>query len=226
MFIKKIIRLIMKTKIIYICFIGTLIFLHSCYQDTVNNFKTFTIQIPINFYDKSTNRKVPSISFTFSNLYKYDEYKNNKDKIDKAELYQFSYWVDSLVMPGTNKPFDPKIDEMIFDKIKYTLVLLKPKSGFSPESQDPNDFTLDSSFTPFVIGDFNNVKISEYYKNPKHIVVLPEKEAAQLSVALKSRPYFFILSEYSKYQNQPSDTSLIPYIEVRTDLVIRLSINL
>lgn len=200
--------------------------LPSCYTDTVNNFTTFTIQIPVYFYDKSTNRKVPSIGYDFSNLYKYDEYKKNKERINRAELFQFAFWVDSLIIPGSNKPFDPKNDEMIFDSIKYTLVLLKPKPGKSEYSQDLFDFDLDSTFLPFNIGDFHNVKISEYYKNPKHIINLPEEEAIKLSNALKSRPYFFIVSEYSRYQNQPQDTSYIPYLEIRTDLVIRLSVNL
>jgi hypothetical protein len=216
----------MKKSMILLILLLIILTLPSCYTDTVNNFTTFTIQIPVYFYDKSTNRKVPSIGYDFSNLYKYDEYKKNKERINRAELFQFAFWVDSLIIPGSNKPFDPKNDEMIFDSIKYTLVLLKPKPGKSEYSQDPFDFDLDSTFLPFNIGDFHNVKISEYYKNPKHIINLPEEEAIKLSNALKSRPYFFIVSEYSRYQNQPQDTSYISYLEIRTDLVIRLSVNL
>jgi hypothetical protein len=216
----------MKKSMILLILFLIILTLPSCYTDTVNNFTTFTIQIPVYFYDKSTNRKVPSIGYDFSNLYKYDEYKKNKERINRAELFQFAFWVDSLIIPGSNKPFDPKNDEMIFDSIKYTLVLLKPKPGKSEYCQDPFDFDLDSTFLPFNIGDFHNVKISEYYKNPKHIINLPEEEAIKLSNALKSRPYFFIVSEYSRYQNQPQDTSYISYLEIRTDLVIRLSVNL
>ncbi len=216
----------MKKILIFVLLTFFIVTLPSCYTDTVNSFSSFTIQIPIYFYDKSTNRKVPSLGYDFSNLYKYDEYKKNKERIDRAELFQFAFWVDSLVLPLNNKPFDPKVDEMIFDSIKYTLVLLKPKPGKSEESQNPFDFDLDTTFLPFNIGDFHNVKISEYYKNPKHIINLPEDEAKKLSDALKSRPYFMIVSEYSRYQNQPFDTTYIPYLEIRTDLVIRLTVNL
>lgn len=201
-------------------------FLTSCYSDTIQNFSQFTIQLPVYFYDNSNNRKVPSIGYDFTNMYKYDEFKNNKDRIDRAEVYQFSYWIDSLVFPNTLKPFDPKSDEIIFDRIKYTLVFAKPKNPSLSQSLDPNDFMIDSLYQPFVIGDFQNVKISEYYKSPKHIITIPEKDAIVFSNVLKSQPYFYIVSEYSKYQGQTQDTIYFPYLKIHSDLVIRLTVKL
>ncbi|MCE5305104.1 MAG: hypothetical protein ABFD61_05310 [Chloroherpetonaceae bacterium] len=203
------------------------ILLTSCYTKTVDDFSEFTVQIPIYFYDKSTDRKVPDIGLTFSNLYQYDEYKTNKDRIDRAEVYQFSIWVDSLVLPGNPpKPFVPNVDEVIFEHVRYTIVFAKPKVAGNEQSLNPDDFEIDNTFQPFTLADFYNVSVSEYYKNPRHIYSIPQEEAIVISDLLKTRPYFYVQAEYSKYLNQPADTILFPYSEYRGDLVVRLKIKL
>jgi hypothetical protein len=102
--------------------IAVLIMLTSCYTQTIADFSTFTIQVPVYFYDKSTNRRTPSQSFDFSNLNTNSEFLKNKEKVNRAEVFQFSYWIDSLVIPISKKPFNPAEDELIFERIRYLLV--------------------------------------------------------------------------------------------------------
>ncbi|HRS02271.1 MAG TPA: hypothetical protein P5545_06955 [Bacteroidota bacterium] len=212
-------------KILIFSFLSVL--LASCYTQTIDDFSQFTVQIPIYFYDKSTDRKVPDVGINFSNLYQYDEYNSNKDRIDKAEVFQFSIWIDSLVLPGDPpKPFVPSVDEVIFDHVRYTIVFAKPKIPGNDKSLNADDFEIDNTLQPFVLADFYNVSVTDYYKNPKHIYSIPQEEAIVISDLLKTRPYFFVLAEYSKYQNQPSDTVVFPYSEYRGDLVVRLKIKL
>ncbi len=203
------------------------VLLTSCYTQTVSDFSQFTVQIPINFYDKSTDRKVPDVGMNFSNLYQYDEYTSNKDRIDRAEVYQFSIWVDSLVLPGDPpKPFVPNVDEIIFEHVRYTIVFAKPKIPGNEQSLNADDFEIDNTIQPFTLADFYNVSVSDYYKNPKHIYSVPQEEAIVISDLLKTRPYFYVLAEYSKYLNQPADTIVFPYSEYHGDLVVRLKIKL
>jgi len=203
------------------------VLLTSCYTQTVSDFSQFTVQIPINFYDKSTDRKVPDVGLNFSNLYQYDEYTSNKDRIDRAEVYQFSIWVDSLVLPGDPpKPFVPNVDEIIFEHVRYTIVFAKPKIPGNEQSLNADDFEIDNTIQPFTLADFYNVSVSDYYKNPKHIYSVPQEEAIVISDLLKTRPYFYVLAEYSKYLNQPADTIVFPYSEYHGDLVVRLKIKL
>ena len=203
------------------------ILLTSCYTKTVDDFSEFTVQIPINFYDKSTDRRVPDVGLNFSNLYQYEEYESNKNRIDRAEVYQFSIWIDSLVLPGNPpKPFVPNVDEIIFDHVRYTIVFAKPKIPGNDHSLNEDEFEIDNTLQPFTLADFFNVSVSEYYKNPEHIYSVPQEQAIVISDLLKTRPYFFVLAEYSKYQNQPADTIIFPYSEYRGDLVVRLKIKL
>jgi hypothetical protein len=203
-----------------------IILLPSCYTDTVEDLSQFTFQLPVFFYERSVNRQCPSASWDFTNLNKYSEYRSNKKRIEKAEMFQFAYWLDTLVLPITQKPFNPKTDNIIFDKVTYSIRFAKPKGPGLETSLNPNDFVVDNAYEPYLIGEFLNVNASEYYRSPRHIVSFPEERAKVISKVLKNTPYFFIVSEYTKYQNQPADTVKFPYLEARCDLVIRFQIKL
>lgn len=201
-------------------------FMVSCYTRTIDDLSEFTVQIPVYFYDNAQHRKVPSVSLDFTNLNKYEEYRKNKERIDRAIIYQFSYWIDTLIHPETKKPFNPKTDEMIFDKIIYKLVFIKPIDPKNFESQNPADFMINPDYEPFIIKEFINAKVSDFYKNPKNIVEIDEIESKKISDALKKNPYFFIVSEYSKYQGQNLDTAYFPLLYIRSDLIVRLTVRL
>lgn len=214
-----------KIRIILGLFV-VIVLLPSCYTKTVDDLSEFTVQIPVYFYDNGQNRKVPSISTDFTNLYKYDEFKKNLNRINRAIIYQFSYWIDTLVHPETKKPFNPQTDQMIFDKITYKLVFLKPINPDNKESQEPSDFIVNPDYEPFVIKEFINARVNDFYKNPQNIIEIDEIESKKISDAIKKNPYFVILSEYSRYQGQKVDTAYFPLLFIRADLIVRLTVKL
>jgi len=129
-------------KKIYLLISFLVLILLSCVTQTVDDFSSFTVQLPIFFTSDYPNRAAPDTSVDFSTLYKYKEYKDNKGKIDKSEIYQFNYRIDSLVLQN-GKNFDPATDNIVFEYIKFKLVFAKPK--YNEESLDSNDFTMDKS---------------------------------------------------------------------------------
>ena len=214
----------MKIKII----IGIAVlafFFSSCVTDTVSQFEIFTVQLPIFFKSEHKDRVSPDTSVDFTNLYKYDEYRNNKDKIDAAEVFQINYRLDSLVMEN-GKVFDPKTDDLEFEYIRFTLKFAKPKPGRSEYSTDSTDFEPDPTSPLYILGEFPNVKVQEYMKTANHIIEVPEKNAATISETLKKTPYFYIYTEYSKIKGQTGPTVTFPFIRAKYDVVIRLKVKL
>jgi len=151
-----------------------------CYTDTVNSFSTFTVQIPLYFHSYHYRRGAPDTSYTFGNLYEYDEYEKNKHYIDNGEILEFNYWIDSLhTGEGVGVPFDPTKDTIVFDYIRFSIQYAVPKPEFKDiiESLPPTDpFCLDSSHwmpdpeyinDTSVLGEFVDVDVEKYYRNPQ-----------------------------------------------------------
>ena len=197
--------------------------LTSCYTDTVESFSSFTFQFPVHFETAYINREVPRTSRDFGNLYKYDEYQDNRDRIDKAEILQLNFWVDSLVKPD-NTPYNPLLDTIIFDYVRYTLVFARPKYG-NVYSTDSTDFEPDPSVSNFVLGEFLDVDLREFYRNPKHIINLPADVSATISDFLKTKPYFYVVTEYSKIKGQTAKELYFPFLEAKFDVIIRFKVN-
>lgn len=199
------------------------IFLSACYTDTVDSFKTFTFQFPVNIKSTYINRGVPSVSQDFSNLYKYDEYNDNKDKIKKAQILQFNYWLDSLNLEN-GMPYNPLTDDVQFDYVIYKLRFAKPKFG-NPYSQDSTDFEIDESIEEFELGRYNNVNVRDFYRNPSHIIDVPLDVSDKISKYLIERPYFYIVTEYSRLNGQTVDKYHFPFLQSRFDVVIRFEVE-
>jgi hypothetical protein len=205
-------------------FIILSVLISGCYSDTVNNLSTFSLQLPIFFSGPFTNRSAPDTSVDFTNLYKYPEYEDNREKISKAEILQMNYRIDSLIFEdGTI--FDPLNDNLEFDFIRYSFQFAKPKNG-DIYSTNPDDFIPDPDEPKIQLGEFLNVKIQDYYKQAKYIMDLPETSAKIISEGLKVRPYFFVYTEYSKVKGQTVDEFGFKLIEAKFDVVLRLEVKL
>lgn len=200
------------------------IILTGCYSETIDSFSTFTFQFPVNFEATYILRAVPRTSRDFANLYKYKEYNDNKDKISKAKVFQLNFWVDSLVMPdGT--PYNPLKHDVVFDYVRYVLKFAKPKYG-NPFSTDSADFMIDPEVEEFVLGTYDSVNIADFYRNPNHIIQIPDDVATTISEFLKNKPYFYIETQYSKVRGQTQDEIYFPYLKARFDVDIRFEVNL
>ncbi len=201
------------------------LFLTSCMTDTINKFETFTVQIPVFFQSQHTDKASPDTSVDFSNLYEYKEYNDNKGRIDAAEIYQINYRIDSLVLEN-GKVFDPEIDDMEFEYVAFKLKFAVPKPGKSQYSLDSTDFEPDPNSPLYILGEFKNVNVKDYYRKSNHIIEVPEANAYAISEAMKNAPYFYIYTEYSRIKTQTTPEVILPYIRAKYDVIVRLKVKL
>jgi len=213
----------MKKKIYYLTFL-LILSINGCYTDTIECFKTFTFQFPVNVYSIYTNKAIPQISMDFSNLYQYDEYYDNRDKIEKAYILQVNYWIDTLVLLD-NIPFNPAIHNLEFEYVKYKLIFAKSKDG-NIFSKDSSTFEPNLDLEEFDLGVYYNVNVADFYRNPSYIIDIPNNVAEKISIQLKTEPFFYIVSEYSKLKGQTDDKVYFPLMNARFDIIIRFEVNL
>ncbi len=181
------------------------VFITGCYTDTIDSFSKFTVQLPLHFTAKWRNKFAPDVSTDFTDLNTYKEYRDNKEKIQSTIFYQFAYWIDSL----RTEPGDPTIDQVEFEFVKYYLYF----EG-EPESAKR------------LIGQFNNVKVKDYFRIP-HVLEVPDAVAQDIAKVAKTNPRFFTIAEYSAPAGQPAGTKRsFPHIDSRFDVVVRLELKL
>ena len=217
----------MKKTTIYILILLSALMLDGCYTSTVDSLSSFKFQLPLIFYSNYKNKAVPDTSIDFVNLTKYDEYNKNKDKIFKAEILSFNYWIDSLVMDNST-PFDPKVDDVQFEYVSFSLHFAKLKTN-PPKPYDINNVVNweDDPLSPeYVLGEFTNVSVRDFYRDPSHILDVNDEVAQVLSSAVKYKPQFFIKSTYSKTKGQTSPKRTFPLVNARFDMIIRFQVNL
>lgn len=210
-----------KTYIILALIVASLT---SCITDTVDSMSKFTVQLPIFYKSNYENRNCPDATQDFSNLNEYTEYRDNKEKIEKAEVYQLNYRIDSLVMPN-KKVYNPETDKLEFDYIKYYLIFAKPKT-IDENSTDPTKFEYDLSKKPILLGEFKDVDIKNFYRQSKNILTVDDERTKIISDILKDKPYFFISTEYSKMKGSNKAKEVFPYIGARFDIVVRLGVKI
>jgi hypothetical protein len=193
----------MKTFLTILIAISSLT-VNSCVVDTVDSLSEFTFQIPVNFGADYLDRTSPDTSFDFSHLLKYDAYRENKDKISEALVYQLNYRIDSLVLED-GVPFGP---------------------GCNTNSTNPNEYIPDPDSPIYELGEFVNVSVREFYRRSDHILEVPGSTASVISETLKRKPYFYIITEYSKIVGQTEETVSFPFINSKFDVIIRLKVKL
>ena len=86
----------------------------------------------------------------------------------------------------------------------------------------------DPAFQPYVIGEFRNVKVADYYRNAQYIVQLPDSVAKVISTTLKEKPYYYIITEYSGIKGTDGKyySKKFKLIKARFDVVIRFEVEL
>jgi hypothetical protein len=157
-------------------------------------------------------------------LNEYEEFTKNKSRLEKAEIVQFNYWVDSLVY-GNNKPFIPKKDTLVIENVRFYLVFAKPKPNIT-NPKDTNDFEPDTTLPTFLLGEFNEVDVTDFYRKPHHIYVISTEISQVLTEVVRSRPYFYLISEYGKVRGQTTPKKYFSLIFVRFDVVIRFTVSI
>ncbi len=198
--------------------------INSCVTDSVDSLSEFTFQVPVHFITEYLDRTSPDTSIDFTHLMKYDAYKENKDKISEAIVYQLNYRIDSLVLEN-GVPFGPGSPDIVFDRVSFKLQFGKPRFG-NTYSLNPSDYIPDPASPIYELGEFINVSVSEYYRRSHHILQVPGSTASVISKTLKTVPYFYIITEYSRIKGQAADKVIFPFISSKFDVVIRLKVKL
>ncbi|MGE5479888.1 MAG: hypothetical protein ACM3U1_05620 [Chloroflexota bacterium] len=193
-----------------------------CYTDAVENFTEFSFQLPLEFDIKYENKYIPRYSVDFANLYEYQAYKDNRDQIAKAEVFQMNYWIDSIVYEG-GIPFNPGIDTLAFEYVRYSIQFAKPLGD--PQSLDSTQFIPDPDYPPIVLGEFKDVRVSDFYRKPHHIIEMADSTSKVISMSLKERPYYYLITEYSAARGQTEPERFFPLIKAHFDLVIRFVVK-
>ncbi len=199
------------------------VLMSGCYTEVVDNLSTFSIQVPILFDTPFENRSVPDTSIDFTNLHKYPEYTEYKDRVQKAEILQLNYRIDSLIY-GDGSVFNNLDDDLEFEYIRYSFQFANPLSF--PTSPNKGDFVPDPNSPKILLGEFKNVKIKDYFRTAKHIIEVPEASAKAISDGLKSKPYFYVYTEYSRIKGQTEDEFPFDLIKAKFDVILRLEIKL
>ena len=213
---------ISRTKFAVVVFMSLL--LTSCYTDVINSFQNFRFQIPFYFYLNYIDKSIPDTSRIFVNLNNYDEFLKHRDELTSAEIVQFNYWVDSLVF-SNNVAFDPERDSLIIENVRFVLIFARPKSGIV-NPKDSSDFEEDTTLPRFVLGEFYNLDIRDFYRQPHHIKIISNEISQVLTEVVRSRPYFYLSSEYGKVLGQTTAKKYFSLVNVRIDIVIRFTISL
>lgn len=217
----------MKTLKYILLFCISSVLLSSCYTSTIDALSTFKFQLPLLFHSDYVNKAAPDTSVDFSNLNKYQEYRDNKSKLKKAEIISFNYWIDSLIIDN-GKPFDPAKDDIEFDYVRFSLIFAQLKSNPPKPGDiyDKDNYEAIPNAQEYVLGEFTNVKVQDYYRESKHILQISDDVAKVISSAVKDNPTFFIRSMYSKTKGQTAEKRYFPLIWGRFDCIIRFEVNL
>ena len=158
----------MKRLIIPIVFTALLFsgaFFGGCYTDTIDSLSTFTFQLAIPFHSTHYEKAAPDTSYDFTNLNAYKEYRDNRERIKKAMILEFNYWVDSIVMRNADPdlpdiPYDPEIhgDTISFEFVKFYLRFAKLKPGAGdPLSDDSTHWMMDPNEKNHLLGEFYEI---------------------------------------------------------------------
>jgi hypothetical protein len=212
-------------KIKYIMIGCLALFLTSCFQDTIDNFDSLYVQLPIYARKKHIDRKAPSSDVEFKNMHEFAEYRTYKNRIKKAEFVQFTYWLDSLVLEN-HQVFNPIRDkDLAFEYVRFYIQIAKC-IGPNDQSLDSNDFIPDPEHSRILLAEYIMPKVVDFYKTPKNIIQLPDNSARLLDSLLRVKPYYYLTDEYGRIVGQTVPKINFPYMESRYDLVIRYDITL
>lgn len=198
--------------------------LNSCFTDVADSIQNFRFQLPLYFYMNYVDKSIPDTSRVFANLNEYEEFRKNKERLDGAEIVQFNYWIDSLVY-ANKVPFDPSKDTLVIENVRFYLVFARPKMGIA-NPRDSLDFEPDSTLPTFLLGEFKNIDVADFYRKPHHIYVVSTEISQVLTEVIRNRPYFYLISEYGKVKGQTTPKKYFSLINVRFDVVIRFVVSL
>jgi hypothetical protein len=169
----------------------------------VTNISDVVLQMTIDFDPVFENKTVPDSSIDLTNLDDYATYRDNKDKIEDAQILHFNYRIDEI---KTKNNMD--IDSIVFESVNFYLIPTTSNGSRIPGQR-------------FKLGEFKNLHVADYYKTAKHVVEVPSELGNLISEQIKATPYFVFVTEYSGLVGDNADNKF-DYIVSHMDMVLRI----
>lgn len=177
-----------------------IIALNSC---DVTKVTDVVLQIAIDFDPKFTDKAVPDSSLDVVNLNDYPEYEENSDKIEDAEILHFNYRIDRI-KTRNNMP----LDSIVFKSVNFYLIPTTSAGDRIPGQR-------------YKLGEFTNLKVSEYFRTAKQIVEVSSEVGQLISEQIRKTPHFIFVTEYSELVGEKADKNF-DFIDAHVDMVIRV----
>lgn len=151
-------------------------------------------------------------------------------KLQKGGASQSESLVWDTTSSGEKIP-DPYNTQIVFPYIRFYLVFATPKAGVASDDTVSSHWSLDTYDKSkwHLLGEFLNVSIVDYYKNPEHIQFISDEVGRVINEAVKNRPQFFIITEYSPVADQNVEFEpkrYFPLAKARYDMVIKFKVDL
>lgn len=186
--------------------------LGGCYKDIVDATEGYAVQAPFNYRSTGnsfTTRFNDTIFynadkfFTYKDgdkIYSLPEFKNNKDLIDKIEIYRLFVYIDSISNFDINKP----------EKFATVQSYIK----FANEEKS------------YRIHYMQNVALKEFYRQSvefkPYISVLDKETSEAISKRLKSEKPFQLFSYFTDYEG---DRNYVEHLDFNITASLRLTLK-
>ena len=178
-----------------------LVAMNSC---DVTNITDVILQITIDFDPEFKNKMVPDSSLDVVDLNDYPEYEENSDKVEDAEILHFNYRIDSIKTRN-----NMHIDSIVFKQVNFYMIPTTAAGDRLPGQR-------------YKLGEFPNLRVSDYYKTAKHIIEVSSEVGELISEQIKKTSHFIFVTEYSELVGENVDRNF-DCIEAHVDMVIRVT---
>lgn len=162
------------------------------------------LQLSIDFDPEFKNKMVPDSSLDVLDLNDYPEYEENKDNIEDAEILHFNYRIDEI---KTRNNMD--LDSIVFKQVNFYMIPTTAAGDRLPGQR-------------YKLGEFTNLRVSDYYKTAKHILEVSSEVGELVSEQIKKTSHFVFVTEYSELVGENVDRNF-DYIDAHVDMVIRVT---
>ncbi len=227
-------------------------FFGGCYTETIDKLSTFEFRLPIFFRSTHFDKASPDTSRDFVNMLEYKEYRDNKDRILKAVIKEFNYRIRHVKITGDTippvmknfsadsianwdpqqelyfEPGDDPNDTLGFEYIKFFLRFAELRPGYTDRNDlDSAHWRFDQLDTnKYLLGEYRNVRVNDYFRKSHHIIKVDSEIAAIISEAVRNKPAFWIITEYSKAFGQTEEKRKFPFVAADYDMFIKFQVEL
>ena len=126
------------------------------------------------------------------------------------------------------EPGEEGEDTLGFEYIRFYLRFAELRPGYTDRSDlDSAHWRFDQvDTTNYLLGEYRDVNVKGYFRKSNHIIKVDSDIAAIISEAVRNRPAFWIITEYSKAYGQTEPKRKFPFIAADYDMFIKFQVEL